>query len=120
MSEDRSRREFFGLTAAGLTAALTPEWLRDARGVSRFAERAPEPELLVFNAKVYTMDSRLPTTEAFAIKGGRFAAGGKSADIRGLAGRGTQLVDAKQMTIVPGFIDCHNHAGGTTLLYETL
>ena len=24
------------------------------------------------------------------------------------------------MTIVPGFIDCHNHASGTTLLYEVL
>ena len=24
------------------------------------------------------------------------------------------------MTIVPGFIDCHNHAGGSTLLYEVL
>ena len=24
------------------------------------------------------------------------------------------------MTIVPGFTDCHNHAGGTTLLYEVL
>ena len=24
------------------------------------------------------------------------------------------------MTIVPGFIDCHNHAGGKTLLYEVL
>jgi predicted amidohydrolase YtcJ len=24
------------------------------------------------------------------------------------------------MTVVPGFTDCHNHAGGTTLLYEVL
>src|SRR3982751_1732221 len=24
------------------------------------------------------------------------------------------------MTIVPGFTDCHNHAGGDTLLYEVL
>ncbi|HSQ30354.1 MAG TPA: amidohydrolase, partial [Gemmatimonadaceae bacterium] len=24
------------------------------------------------------------------------------------------------MTVVPGFIDCHNHAGGATLLYEVL
>lgn len=24
------------------------------------------------------------------------------------------------MTIVPGFIDCHNHARGNTLLYEVL
>jgi predicted amidohydrolase YtcJ len=120
MSDHSSRREFLGLTAAGLAATLTPEWLRDARGVSRFAERAPEPELLVYNAKVYTMDAGVPVAEAFAVKGGRFVAVGKTADIRGLAGKGTQLFDAKQTTIVPGFIDCHNHAGGTTLLYETL
>lgn len=120
MTDRPSRREFLGLTAAGLGTLALPEWLRDARGVSRFAERAPEPELIVFNAKVYTMDARVPVAEAFAIKGGRFVAIGKSADIRGLAGKGTQLFDAKQMTVVPGFIDCHNHAGGTTLLYETL
>ncbi len=24
------------------------------------------------------------------------------------------------MTVVPGFIDCHNHAGGDVLLYEVL
>ena len=120
MSDRWSRREFLGLTSIGLAGTLTPEWLRDARGVSRFAERAPEPELVVFNAKVYTMDAAIPVAEAFAIKGGRFVAVGKTADVRGLAGKGTQLLDAQQMTIVPGFIDCHNHAGGTTLLYETL
>jgi predicted amidohydrolase YtcJ len=120
MSDHHTRREFLGLTAAGLTTTVIPEWLRDARAVSRFAQRAPEPELVVFNAKVYTMDATVPVAEAFAIKGGRFVAIGKSADVRGLAGKGTQLLDAKQMTIVPGFIDCHNHAGGTTLLYETL
>src|SRR6185503_467276 len=45
---------------------------------------------------------------------------GSTAAIRGLAGKSTQTFDAKQMTIVPGFVDCHNHAGGTTLLYEVL
>jgi predicted amidohydrolase YtcJ len=45
---------------------------------------------------------------------------GASEEIRGLIGKGTQTFDARQMTIVPGFIDCHNHAGGTTLLYEVL
>jgi predicted amidohydrolase YtcJ len=120
MSDRPSRRQFLGLTTAGLAGAFTPEWLRDARAVSRLAERAPEPELVVIDAKVYTMDPRLPVAEAFAVKGGRFVAVGRSADIRGLAGKGTQLLDAKQMTVVPGFIDCHNHAGGTTLLYETL
>src|SRR4029077_5220330 len=32
----------------------------------------------------------------------------------------TQTFDAQQMTIVPGFIDCHNHATGEVLLYEVL
>ena len=30
------------------------------------------------------------------------------------------MFDARGMTIVPGFIDCHNHAGGEMLLYEVL
>jgi predicted amidohydrolase YtcJ len=117
MSKESSRREFMGLVATGFAgAALGPE--RRA-GLSRLL-RAPEPELLVYNAKVYTVDAALPRAEAFAVKGGRFIAVGTSADIRGLAGKATQLFDAKQMTIVPGFTDCHNHAGGTTLLYEVL
>ena len=36
--------------------------------------------------------------------------------IRGRAGQGTEVFDAKGMTVVPGFIDCHNHAGGKVLL----
>jgi len=40
--------------------------------------------------------------------------------MKGLIGKKTQTIDAKQMTIVPGFIDCHNHAPGNELLYEVL
>ena len=39
---------------------------------------------------------------------------------QGLAGRGTQTFDAKGMTVVPGFIDCHNHAPGNELLYDVV
>ena len=74
----------------------------------------------MFNAKVYTVDSRNPKAEAFAVKGDRFIAVGSTSDMRALAGKNTQMYDAKQMAIVPGFIDCHNHAPGTTLLYEVL
>jgi predicted amidohydrolase YtcJ len=62
----------------------------------------------------------MPRAEAFAVSGGRFVAVGTTAAIKSLAGKRTQTFDAKQMTIVPGFTDCHNHAGGTTLLYEVL
>src|SRR5215831_14287645 len=37
-----------------------------------------------------------------------------------MAGNTTPMYDAKQMTIVPGFIDCHNHAPGNVLLYEVI
>ena len=121
MTDRHSRREFMGLTAAGVAGALTPPWLADARGVSSArSAQSPEPDLVVFNAKVYTMDAGMRRAEAFAAKAGRLVAVGSSADIRRLAGKGTQTLDAKQMTIVPGFTDTHNHAGGTTLLYEVL
>jgi hypothetical protein len=81
---------------------------------------ARDADLVVFNAKVYTVDPQSPRAEAFAVKNGRFIAVGNSADIKALAGKSTQTLDAQQMTVVPGFIDCHNHAPGNTLLYEVL
>ena len=84
------------------------------------AAEGPNTDLVVFNAKVYTVDTQAPKAEAFAVKGGRFAAVGSNADIRALIGKGTQTFDARQMMIVPGFIDCHNHAPGNTLLYEVI
>src|SRR5258707_9608380 len=62
----------------------------------------------------------MPKAEALAVKAGRFVAVGTSDDIRALAGKSTQTFDAKQMTVAPGFIDCHNHAPGDVLLYEVL
>jgi len=79
-----------------------------------------DADLVVFNAKVYTVDSRLPKAEAFAVKNGRFTAIVNTAEIKALATKGTQTFDAKGMTIVPGFIDTHNHATGTVLVYEVL
>ncbi len=106
--------EVMGLT---FVAAARPSWL-GASGVDNSA--ALDAELVVLNAKVYTMDAAAPRTQAFAVRDGRFVALGTTAEIRSLAGKRTQVIDAKGMTVVPGFIDTHNHAGGTTLLYEVL
>jgi predicted amidohydrolase YtcJ len=121
MTDRHGRREFLGMTAVGVAGAVTPVWLRDSRvGSNAAGAQTADPDLVVFNAKVYTVDSAAPRAEAFATKGGRFVAIGSTSEIRGLIGKGTQTFDAKQMTILPGFVDCHNHAGGTTLLYEVL
>src|SRR5262249_39126673 len=117
MSRRRSRREFVGLSGAGVAGFAAAPWL----GLQRTAAGDPrDPDLVVVNAKVYTMDATVAKAEAFAVKGGRFVAVGSPADIRALAGKATETIDAKQMTVVPGFIDCHNHAPGTTLLYEVI
>ncbi len=79
-----------------------------------------EADLVVFNANVYTVDPAAPRAEAFAVKAGRFTALGSSDDVRSLIGPRTQTFDAQRMTIVPGFIDAHNHAPGPILLYEVL
>jgi predicted amidohydrolase YtcJ len=115
INQRHSRRGFISLAGAGIAGIINGPWL----GFAEAAE-GPDADLVVFNAKVYTVDSRTPKAEAFAIKAGRFTAVGSSADIKSLVGKGTQTFDAKQMTIVPGFIDCHNHAPGNVLLYEVL
>jgi predicted amidohydrolase YtcJ len=110
-----------GMTAVGAAGALAPAWLRGEADRSAFTVASSvDPDLIVHNATIYTMDVASPRAQAFAVSNGRFVAVGSSGEIKALGGRKTQLVDAKGMTIVPGFIDTHNHAGGTTLLYEVL
>ncbi len=114
-----SRREFMGLTGFGLVAAAFGE--RRPRAVAQVAAAgSSDADLLVVNANVYTVEAAVPKAEAFAVRAGRFVAVGSTADIKGLARNGAKTLDAQQMTIVPGFIDCHNHASGNTLLYEVL
>jgi hypothetical protein len=53
-----------------------------------------EPDLVVVNARVYTIDDTNPRAEAFAIKDGKFIAVGRTSDITNLVGRRTQVIDA--------------------------
>jgi predicted amidohydrolase YtcJ len=118
MTSRHSRRDFMGLTLAGAAGALMPPAFRAS--ATRASGDGLDPELIVHNATIYTMDATAARAEAFAVSGGRFVAIGTSAAVKSLAGPRTQVIDAKGMTIVPGFIDTHNHADGTTLLYDVL
>jgi predicted amidohydrolase YtcJ len=70
------------------------------------------PDLIVVNADVYTVDPDVPRAEAFAVEDGKFTAVGSSAEIRALAGRRTEVIDAGGSTVTPGFIDGHSHMSG--------
>jgi predicted amidohydrolase YtcJ len=74
--------------------------------------RRGQADSIVVNTRVYTVEPGAPRAEAFAIKDGRSLAVGGNADIRALAGKGTRVFDAKKMTVLPGFIDCHDYAVG--------
>ena len=111
------RREFMGLTGAGVAG---PVIAQSRWGQALAAVTPQEPDLVVFNARAYTVDPIAPQAEAFAVKAGRFVAVGSSEEVQSLIGPRTQTLDARQMTIVPGFIDAHNHAPGAILLYEVL
>jgi predicted amidohydrolase YtcJ len=108
MNDRRTRRSFLGLTSGAVAAA----WAARAD--------AGSADLVVVNAKVYTVDARSPGAEAFAVRGGRFLAIGANDEIKRLAGLATRSFDAAGMTVLPGFTDCHNHPRGETLLYEVL
>jgi predicted amidohydrolase YtcJ len=116
----QSRKEFLCLAGAGLAGAAAVPVMPSRASAQRIGAPPQDADLIVHNAKVYTVDPAMPKAEAFAVKNGRFVAVGSNADIRGLIGKGTQSYDAKQMTVVPGFIDTHNHATGNVLLYEAL
>ncbi len=76
--------------------------------------RKTKVDLIVFNAQVYTVDKNFTTTEAFAVKDGRFLAIGTTDEILGTYTAEKQ-VDAEKKTITPGFIDAHCHFYGLGL-----
>lgn len=119
-----SRAEFLKWTAAmaaalgsgTVPASAAPISRRAGGGARGLDPRRAAPDMVVVNARVYTVDERLPRAEAFAVTNGRFAAVGSDPDIRALVGPGTEVVDARGMTVTPGFIDAHCHVGGVPQL----
>ena len=59
-----------------------------------------------------TLDPCRPVAEAIAVGGGRVVALGTAAELRALAGPGTERVDCRGATVLPGLIDPHLHLFG--------
>ena len=67
------------------------------------------PDLILYNANVITMDETLPNSQAIAVDGNRISAVGRNQDVLALQVAGTQLVDLQGRTVVPGLIEAHSH-----------
>ena len=64
---------------------------------------------LIRNARVFTVDDDRPWAEAVAIEDGRIAWVGDDAASREHVGSDAEVIDARGVTVLPGFIDSHNH-----------
>lgn len=70
-----------------------------------------QADTLVYNARVYTVNSKFDTVQAFAVKDGKILALGTSEEIRKNYAAVEEL-DASGKVIYPGFIDAHAHFFG--------
>jgi predicted amidohydrolase YtcJ len=67
------------------------------------------PDLILHNGKIVTVDSNFSVVEAVAIYDGKFVAVGRNADIEGLAGNNTRMINLHGRCVVPGQMDNHVH-----------
>ncbi len=89
-----SRRDFlYGLSGISLLAFL----------------RTHEPELILHNGNIWTVDATQPRAQAVAISGGRFTAVGSDREVLALAAGRSRKIDLGGRTVFPGFIDAHSH-----------
>jgi predicted amidohydrolase YtcJ len=66
-------------------------------------------DLILYNAKVITMDPACPKAEAIAVENRRITAVSNNQTIRDLRNTKTEVIDCKGKTVIPGFIDAHCH-----------
>lgn len=68
-----------------------------------------EPELVLHNGRIWTVDPRQPEAQAVAIAGGRILAVGSDAEVLAMATASTRKVDLGGHRVTPGFNDAHAH-----------
>ncbi len=87
-------------------ALLGGACLATAACASRPTESA---DLLLLDARVYTVDAAQPWAEAVAVRGGKITWVGDGAGAARVRGERTRVINAGGRLVLPGFIDSHNH-----------
>jgi adenine deaminase len=110
LSFEIDRRRFL---KSSLLAAGAAYGCRD-RGGSRAPAvlRDKSADVIIRNALVHTIDPKIARANSVALSGDRILGVDDWNGLQHLADARTQIVDAAGQTIVPGFVDVHNHAVG--------
>lgn len=85
--------------------------------INSLAQQRPAADIIITNARVWTVDPDRPTAEAVAIIRDRIVAVGTAAEMDAWRGSSTQIIDAAGKLLLPGFDDAHVHfrSGGEQL-----
>jgi len=77
----------------------------------------PAADLIIRNARIWTVNPQQPEAEAVAVLNGRIAAVGSDTAVMQWRGARTRTVDAQGQRLLPGFNDAHVHFsdGGASL-----
>ena len=80
--------------------------------------RQQPADLVLKNAKIWTVNEKQPEAEALAVQNGKIVAVGSAAEIEKYIGEKTHVLDAVGKRVVPGFTDAHTHfiTGGQSLI----
>jgi predicted amidohydrolase YtcJ len=73
------------------------------------SESSPGVDLVLTNAKIYTVDPALRRVQAIAIKEGKVVAVGTDEEIQHWVGDNTEVIDLEGKFVMPGFNDAHTH-----------
>lgn len=68
-----------------------------------------EPDIILYNGNIWTVDEQLPRAQAAAISDGRIFAIGPNDEVLRLASANTRKIDLGWKTVLPGFNDAHSH-----------
>lgn len=95
--------------------------LTAAAGLFAACQGKSDVDLIVYNAKVYTVDEAFSVQEAFAVKDGKFVNIGSTEDILARYSASESL-DLGGLPVYPGFYDAHSHFLGfaSTLMQADL
>src|SRR5712671_725166 len=70
---------------------------------------SPAADVIVINARIYTVNPQQKWAEAIAVRGDKIIAVGDRKQIEALRGPATKEIDAQGRLLLPGFTDCHIH-----------
>ena len=73
------------------------------------AESSQPADVILVNARVYTVNPQQAWADAIAVQGDKILAVGERARIETYRGKTTKVIDAQGRLVLPGFTDCHIH-----------